>query len=461
MAEPVIQYNASTGSDTLASGAGPATAIGGSPNVATVVSGPSTTIELTTGSPFTVVDVSGVATDGSHVIWMDTPSGRKLSKIVGRVLGDAGKGVQASVTVEDTFSFAGGVNFAIGGKRKTLESDASQLDYSDFKEGWVIEFDSGTYDLTSTWTVPLSTVNGPGFTIRAASGAGTKPIIRQNNTAGAFAMLVLGHRTQISGLRFVNNSTSSSTSNNVFRNNNFIIGIIVKDCEIICTRTAGSNGGYGMRASDSVGLSGIFLNCYWEGGRYAMYYAGGRCNTSFVNNRFTGWFYAVRSSVAGNNGTLIVDHCIFDNNASIALWIGVQNTWSNHIRNCTFYNNGNNAIQWDGNNSRSVEVTHCIFVDSSQWALRDAASGGSYQFEDYNFFWNNTSGNISNTDVISGGNSQSVNPLLTDPANGDFSLQSTSPAIEVGPGTRYAGAVTPTSSGGGGGTPQSVGYAFG
>lgn len=460
MAEPVIQYNASTGSDTLASGAGPATAIGGSPNVATVVSGPSTIIELTTGSPFTVVDVSGVATDGSHAIWMDTPSGRKFSKIVGRVLGDAGKGVQARVTVEDTFSFAGGVNFAIGGKRQTLESDASQLDYSDFKEGWTVEFDSGTYDLDNTWTVPISTVNGPGFTIRAASGFTTKPLIRRTSTTATTEMIQLGHRTRITDIRFENDSTANNSGNNILRNNNFLIGVIAERCEFICDRTSSSNGGWGFRGSNSIGLSGIFLDCRFEGGIYGIQFATGRCNVSLVNCHFENNFYHVRSSSAGNNGSLFVDHCTFANSASLALWIGSQNSWSNHIRNCTFYNNGNNAIHWDGNNQRFVEITHCIFVNNSGWALNNAGSGAAYQYENYNFFWNNTSGNISTTDVISGGLSQSVNPLLTDPANDDFSLQSTSPAIEVGPGTRYAGSITPTSSGGGG-TPQSVGYAFG
>src|SRR5574343_971677 len=107
MALPNIVFNASTGSDTAASGAGPASAVTGTAAAHTNGSA-STTITLT-NSP----DLSGVATDGSHCLWMDTASGRQFSKITGA--DDAAN----TVTVEDSFNIASAsaVNYAIGGKR--------------------------------------------------------------------------------------------------------------------------------------------------------------------------------------------------------------------------------------------------------------------------------------------------------------------------------------------------------
>ncbi len=69
MAYPTIIFNATSGSDTAASGAGPSTAVTGSS--ATVNGGdPGTVLDLD-GTP----DLSGVATDGSGAIFLGTWSG--------------------------------------------------------------------------------------------------------------------------------------------------------------------------------------------------------------------------------------------------------------------------------------------------------------------------------------------------------------------------------------------------
>ena len=130
MALPVILFNASTGSDTAASGAGPASAISGTAAAHTGGSA-STTITLT-GSP----DLSGVATDGSACLWLKTTSGRQFSKITGVDNSDK------TVTVEDSFTIAlaSAVDYAIGGKRATFGDVDSRLLFStDIKAGWIAQ----------------------------------------------------------------------------------------------------------------------------------------------------------------------------------------------------------------------------------------------------------------------------------------------------------------------------------
>jgi len=443
--EPVIRYDASSGSDTAASGAGPDPAIGGSPNVATVVAGPSSVIELTTGTPLTVVDLSDVATDGSHVIWMDTPSGRKLSKIVGKVLGNSFLGIEAQVTVEDTFSFAGSVTFAIGGKRETLK------DRNDFKEGWTIEFESGVYEISNTWTIPVSIFSSVGFNIRAASGAPTKPIIRNTSTTSSTAMLLFSNNTSIRGIRFENNSTNSILSNTAS-----VLSVVFVDCDFIGAANSSTASCMGYYNNNKFGMAGLFDGCYFEKCRYGAYWNGGRCNAPFINCRFFDCYYGIRTSTAGNNGHLQLNNCIFHELSSFPLWIGTQNTWSNHVQNCTFYDNGNDCVYWQGNNNKTLHIVNNIFVNNAGWAIRDAGSAIGYKYENWNVFHNNTSGNVFGTEMNSGGDSVTGDPNMTDPANGDFSIPHDSNAADMDGNGRYAGAKIPDDA-----PPQSVGYAFG
>src|SRR3954470_959504 len=103
MALPTIAINSGTGSDTAASGAGPATALSGT-GAATAAS---TTVTLLTDNP----DLSGVATDGSAVIWVGSSSGRQFAKITG-VNNTAGV---KTVTVSDAFANTeSGKNWGIG-----------------------------------------------------------------------------------------------------------------------------------------------------------------------------------------------------------------------------------------------------------------------------------------------------------------------------------------------------------
>lgn len=150
---PTVTYNSSTGSDTAASGAGPATAVTGT--AAAHTGGVASTTITLTNTP----DLSGVAAD--DVLYLGTASGtRHLSAIT------AVDNTAKTVTVEDSFTIASGsaVNYAIGGKRASFNSDTGRYDDEDWNDGWTIVLDNG-----STFTL-----DSEGITVRF--GTGTAPL---------------------------------------------------------------------------------------------------------------------------------------------------------------------------------------------------------------------------------------------------------------------------------------------
>ena len=142
MAFPIFTFNNSTGSDTAASGAGPTTALSGT---SASYSGSVFTLD---GSP----DLSGVLTDGSHVIWVQTDSGRQFFTI------NAVDDGSDTVTVDDApAGTTTGLTWGLGGKRKTLDNTDSRLLFSaDAKIGWVAELeDNQTVASAINWSTPI------------------------------------------------------------------------------------------------------------------------------------------------------------------------------------------------------------------------------------------------------------------------------------------------------------------
>lgn len=178
MAFPVILIHSATGSDTAASGAGPATALTGT---AASTSSDGLTVTLD-GSP----DLTNVATDGSHVIFLNdsTAGNRNFGKITGK------DNTAKTVTVANAFGASlTNKSWAIGGKRASLLSTTSKKltdnngAAGDAQAGWVLEMQSGHAETTSArWDQRRAgdTTSGP-LIIRGASGAATRPVLTMNN----------------------------------------------------------------------------------------------------------------------------------------------------------------------------------------------------------------------------------------------------------------------------------------
>lgn len=172
MALPVILVH-SSGSDTAASGAGPSTALTG-----TSASFSAAVVTLD-GSP----DLTNVATDGSHVLYMLTSSSTQFFKITAK--DNSAKTVTVTPNPAGTST---GRTWAIGGKRASINSTTSRLLFEqaasangDALPGWIIELSSGhTETITSriTWRRSGDTTSGP-ILLRGEAG-GTRPVLTFN-----------------------------------------------------------------------------------------------------------------------------------------------------------------------------------------------------------------------------------------------------------------------------------------
>lgn len=168
---PIIKVDSASGSDTAASGAGPATALTGS----AASTDPGGTVVTLDGSP----DLSGVNTDGSHVIFLSNASGRKFAAI-------NAKGAN-TVTVEQAFTGSqSSLSWAIGGVRATVFGTDSfrllQLS-PESSGGWVVEMQSGHTESNTSSRAIYATNDATGglFTLRGESGAATVPVVTTTN----------------------------------------------------------------------------------------------------------------------------------------------------------------------------------------------------------------------------------------------------------------------------------------
>jgi len=174
MALPLIKVNSATGSDTEASGAGPATAVYGSTGVSAA---DGLTVDLSADTP----DLSGVATDGSAVLFFnDTTAGqRNFAKIT-----DVNDGTKV-VTVANAVQASQTKGWAIGGKRASIGSSSSKKLFDengsagDTQAGWIVEMESGhAENIAARLDVRvLGSITAGRFILRGASDAATRPVI--------------------------------------------------------------------------------------------------------------------------------------------------------------------------------------------------------------------------------------------------------------------------------------------
>ena len=181
MALPVILVDSSSGSDTTASGAGPSSSLSGTTNAST--DGAGTTVTLPAGT-----DLSGVAIDGSHTIFLnDATAGARNH---GKITGSAGSGgATPTVTVANAFGLSlVNKSWAIGGKRASIGGTTSKKLFDnntaagDAMPGWIIEMQSGhTETIAAAFDCRRAgdLTDGP-ITLRGASG-GTRPALTFSN----------------------------------------------------------------------------------------------------------------------------------------------------------------------------------------------------------------------------------------------------------------------------------------
>lgn len=362
-----LTFNADSGSDTQASGCGPATAVYG-------------TAASYSGSVFSLDGAAGnlgsVTTD--HILWVATSTGRRFFTIASV---DDGAG---TVTVNEApAGTATGLAWAIGGKRiDPFDDQGADLNNAylpaDAGAGWTLELEGGTtadYGPTTGFTMTHGdNTNGP-FRITAAD-LSAKPVVTLNGTNGAKIIYTANHNNWvIRGLRM---ECSPGTGARWFILGDRGTGWAVLDCEFISTATGQSV--TGVAVSGNVGNANCIDGCYFEGVTYAISNGStGVRGLSITNNELNGCgatgFPAIRTY--RSYGCVIRGNVIYD---SVDEGIGdASSAGFNYlltVENNTIVSSGSHGINFQGD-LRAGFIRNNIVTNSSGVGIK--FSGGASQ----------------------------------------------------------------------------------
>lgn len=431
MARPTITYNASTGSDTAASGAGPATAVTGTGAAYSGdgAGGGTQTIITLTNTP----DLSGVATDGSAALWLNTASGaRHLFRIT--AVNDGADTVTVHTAPDTAINSGSAVDYAIGGKRQTLEADTSNADWDDVESGWTLELEAGTYTIASSIAPSSNTgdhTNGP-FTIRSSNPGTVLPVIDRTGSFNSFHPST-GSEVILRGLKFTRSSGSSS--HGAVHGNGVVVVdqceidgtgmdtvidgascaiLVVTDSEIYGANASAGNS-HGIDADGTTGFKGHFE-------RNSIHDCDGA---------------GVYANLSSYDSLTMLSNIIYDNTDSginIA-FAGSTSTVMSICKNLMHGNDGDGFEVSDstGNDTSWFTFSQNTMVSNGGYGANVAADQiNTFAANSNNHYHGNTSGDRNN--LPAGTNDTSGDPLFTSVTDGseDFTPASGSPLLDAG-----------------------------
>lgn len=418
MALPTILIDSATGSDTQASGAGPSTALFGT----TDASFSAATVTLTAGT-----DLTNVATDGSHVLYLLTSTGVRFFKITAK----AGSG-GATPTVDVTPNPAGtstGRTWAIGGKRASLLSSSSILllenasGDGDAMPGWTMEMASGHSESGGTRVVNRragNTTSGP-ITIQGASGAATLPLLTY--TANDDFFLVNNDYWVFRDFE-MRNSNGTKTASYAIRCNVTLTvaihGVKVSHATDYFYRAIGIQSNRCRVTQCEVGFCaniGIALVGTSDGTTIQGCYA--HDNGSHGIGCASGGLQAL--------GLNIMDNICDTNGGDGIHWdLGADGRNTGSVKNNTCYNNTSDGIEITNNTSGvPLSIVNNILKSNGGYGINFAAAGAPLvqavgALVDANVFHGNTSGTIN---LAVDTNSLTTDPNFVNAGSGDFTPQ--------------------------------------
>lgn len=408
MTVSTITYNASTGSDTAASGAGPATAVTGS----SATNGAGSVVNLD-GSP----DLSGVAVN--DILWVNSATtNRHLSRIT--AVDDSAD----TVTTEDLLVLSTGVSWAIGGKRQTLENDTGNPDFEDGKAGWKFDMEAGTYTITGSITLPDEgdTTNGP-LEIAGAGIASTQ--ITWTTAFSAFVNSINGHI-------YLHDFNMLGTNALV---TNRCMYIVSSPYAFYIENVKFDSYGDALYINTNGYITCIGCEFVSDAGR--GFRSAGRTHARLVGcvAHDCGGSSGFDLQVAATYSTSVAISCVAYDNTNDGFELDVaQSNFSGVVMNCVAHDNGGDGISILGTpvELNQIIVKNCILTKNGGYGIgADAADNGLCVYNDYNAFgagtFANTSGEVNTSYLTKGPNSISlgsgVDPY-TDEAGDDYTLGS-------------------------------------
>lgn len=413
MAYPTIVFNNSTGSDTAASGAGPATALTGT---AASFTGSVVTLD---GSP----DLTNVATDGSHVLYLVTSTGRKFFTI------NAKDNTAKTVTTDDApAGTASGLSWAIGGKRSTLHNtDSKYLFTNDGKKGWVVEVEytgtdyqsngsAGTITIASAWA---GDANEVGFTFRGTGSQ--RPLIKCYPPTPGWSYTIV-QSSVIQDLKFQIEDPGDVYGKGFNVSSYYCL---FRNCDIHFNYSATQ--GFAIEGNDGLKVE----RCRFTGThRCCINIPNSNPQSCFVSDCY---FEGVGGSTAvaiscdsGYINAAVIERCVFKNcYKSIEFTNNYAGGIGRIIRDNTFYNSPLRFTTVDVCHNTVIEgniFSNCDGTGYSGYAIvRPSTYTQTNMIEDWNRFYSNTSGDIDNGSI--GPNSTTgTDPGYVDAANDNFAI---------------------------------------
>lgn len=445
--KPIILIDSATGSDTAASGAGPATALTGTA-ASTSADGLTVTLD---GSP----DLTNVLTDGTHVIWLNdvTVGARNFAAINGK------DNITKTVTVVTAFNVSlSGRSWAIGGRRATIGSTNSRKlaegngTSGDWMPGWRCRFMSG-HSETLTATLNLrragNATDGPMY-LEAEPGAVVQPTLTWSSSSSGITAAGTGKR--ITGLKLRNTNATKSTFAAIAIGN-AVQNLVIEKC--------------------TIGESGA----HWANG--IAYQLNNHGHIEIIGNEI-GFCSSVGLSISGTS--LIAGNYIHDttshgiNFASTATAIIIGNVLAvigeDAIRTGTLGGViaiGNTVHSVTGNGINILDVSlsseHVSIYNNSfssitgfgiTWGVTADAAEFIATRISHNNFHNCTAGVSSPADLVQSGQ-LALDPLFVNAAGGNFTIGNSGLTSQgypdsVGTATNHLGigAIQPSGSSGGG-----------
>lgn len=399
----------SSGSDTAASGCGPATAVSGS---GASITSASTTVDLSLDSP----DLSGVVAD--DLIWVDASSGRQW----GRISSVDNTAKTVTLTTNNLYAVTEtGRNWGIGGKRATLMGlDNFMLHRSVSSYVGDMPFYGISIEDNQTITAkfPSADVTHAVNLVMKGSGA-TRPVITCSQAAGTPALRngwSNGDSYCLMNLEFnyTNNAStdeflsiygtgklrafncrfgSSGDANAFIEDNNLTIEMT--DCEVHCSTFSA----YEMTRGPAT-LRGCSI--FGTGSGTCFSTRKDMTLDSCVVADFAQAFYNYSS-----NGAKTITNCIFDN-ITTAVFYDTSNSDDNY-----FFANHNNCY------------SNCGEVYKYPTRTYTAAHQVAWQFDGSIERRNNNYFNVTTIGVTPNSTETQLDPSYTDAANNDYTITNT------------------------------------
>ncbi len=375
-------FNSSTGSDTAASGLGPASALSGA--------GASTTSASAV--------VTGITTTGvtaGDMLWVQSSSGRQFS-----VIASVDSGTQ--VTCDDVFANTeSSRTWAIGGKRATFDNVDSRNLFNDLPAGGTIQTESDQA-VTSTIESYMAGTMGDRCVIRGAAGS---EVVSFSGTTGHLFRFYGSHVT-LSYMHTERTGTSTSPMCRIAGGTHYTFDTVMCNSQ--------SNPFYGPVQTGGYGSYSTFRNCAFG---YSLVY-GVSLNASNYCSMINCILHDSTQYGLLNNSGGYYFNCIFARNNMQGAVSGSRSVYDS----CIFWkNSAASGVRPALALSTGDSVLNCIFAENYQDAI-SGSSTASYAATTDNVFYNNVGSDFTTPLPQFNNNITLTADPFVDAANLDFSL---------------------------------------